>query len=236
MIRYSRLVLTATLFALLFCTALWAAKPKTDKAPVRSTTVQKSDETPRATTSGKGDATINRTSTGIRPIETKPTHQSVINQSLQPSPLENSSSGITTNLRIDWLSVNGGGETEVSAGNYRMGVSVAQTVAAEVSSASYKMGLGFWYGAGGAGGGCSCPFVGDPDASGFYDAIDVQWAIDVVFFALPAIHDPDCPSMRVDVDCSGFPDAVDIQWMIDVVFFAGIPPCDPCSVKRYTSR
>ena len=236
MIRYSRLLLITTLFALLFSSVLWAAKPKSDKAPVKSTAVQKADQAPRATTSGKGGATIDRTSPSVRPIETKTTHRSIVDPRNQLSPVESASSAAPTNLRIDWLSVNGGGETEVAAGNYRMGVSIAQTVAAEVSSANYKMGLGFWYGVGSAGGGCSCPFVGDPDGSGFFDAVDVQWLIDVVFFAFPATNDPDCPSTRSDVDCSGFADAVDVQWIIDVVFFAGIPPCDPCSVKRYTSR
>lgn len=143
---------------------------------------------------------------------------------------------VATGLKIDWLSINGGGETELSAGNIKMGVSVAQSVAGEVSAGNIKMGIGFWYGASGSGGACDCSFAGDIDASTAIDATDLQFLIDIVFFGASDVQDPTCPNPRSDLDCSGFPDATDIQFIIDYVFFGGIEPCDGCVGAPQASR
>jgi hypothetical protein len=51
------------------------------------------------------------------------------------------------NYFLDWFSINGGGDSYGSSTNYQIGYSVGQSVAGEGSSASYDLGIGFWYGA-----------------------------------------------------------------------------------------
>ena len=50
------------------------------------------------------------------------------------------------NYDLSWFSINGGGESYGSSTNYQLGYSVGQSVAGEGSSASYNLGIGFWYG------------------------------------------------------------------------------------------
>jgi len=130
---------------------------------------------------------------------------------------------------LDWVSVNNGGAIDLASGDIRMGVTVAQPVAGEVSTGDLKMGLGFWYGAGaGGGGGCSCPSQVEYDNDGFPTSLDLGWLIDIVFGGFPEVHDPGCPVSRGDFDFDGFPTTLDVAWMIDYVFGGGPGPCDPC--------
>ena len=131
-------------------------------------------------------------------------------------------------INLDWVSVNGGGATELAAGDIRLGVTIAQPVAGEVSAGDVKMGLGFWYGAG-TGGSCACPNQAEYDNDGFPTALDLGWMIDIVFGGVPEVHDPGCPVSRGDFDFDGFPTALDVAWMIDYVFGGGPEPCDPCN-------
>lgn len=84
----------------------------------------------------------------------------------------------------------------------------------------------------GAGVFCDCPFQGDLDASGVPDALDLNDMIDVLFFGVPEVHDPNCPSGRSDVDCNGVGDALDLNFLIDQLFFGGPDPCDPCGPRE----
>jgi len=186
---------------------------------------------PQQQTKGTNDANIPDLSQPIE-IESIPARTTDIpGSATQPT-----AAAAAAGLKIDWLSINGGGETQLMAGNIKMGVSVAQSVAGEVSAGNIKMGIGFWYGASGSGGACDCSFAGDIDASTAIDATDLQFLIDIVFFGGSDVQDPTCPSSRSDLDCSGFPDATDIQYIIDYIFFGGIEPCDGCQSAAQASR
>jgi len=75
---------------------------------------------------------------------------------------------------------------------------------------------------------CSCPFQGDLNGDGTFDAIDLNDLIDVLFFNATDPQDPDCPRTRGDLNASGVADAVDLNYMIDLLFFNGPFPVDPC--------
>ena len=76
---------------------------------------------------------------------------------------------------------------------------------------------------------CSCPFQCDYDENGFIDALDLNAMIDVLFFGVPDLQDPNCPASRSDFDNSGHPDALDLNDLIDYLFFSGPGPVQPCS-------
>ncbi|GAB4320069.1 MAG: hypothetical protein Kow0074_10100 [Candidatus Zixiibacteriota bacterium] len=76
---------------------------------------------------------------------------------------------------------------------------------------------------------CACPFQADFDANTFLDAVDLNAAIDAVFFNGSDPQDPSCPATRADVNDDGFSDATDLNDLIDHVFFDGPPPADPCA-------
>src|SRR5574341_603648 len=54
---------------------------------------------------------------------------------------------VAPNYFLDWFSINGGGDSYGTSTNYQLGYSVGQPVAGEGNSASYDLGIGFWYGA-----------------------------------------------------------------------------------------
>jgi len=56
-------------------------------------------------------------------------------------------SSAAPNYDLSWLSINGGGASYGTSASYRLGYSVGQSVAGEGNSASYNLGIGFWYGA-----------------------------------------------------------------------------------------
>ena len=62
--------------------------------------------------------------------------------------------------QLNWYSINGGGATNASSTNYKMGLSVGQPVAGAASGTNYDVGIGFWYGAA-AGAGCPIVVSGD---------------------------------------------------------------------------
>lgn len=80
---------------------------------------------------------------------------------------------------------------------------------------------------------CVCACHTDPNCDGAVtDALDIAVTIDVIFFGLPAITDPDCFYERTDVNCDAYSDAVDLAMIIDVTFFGEDPAtffCVPCS-------
>jgi hypothetical protein len=230
------LMLTAFL-VLLLTTSLSSADRRDRQVPTTSQSAKRSETTQKQEIDEPRNATVSesskRTTRSKQPETTKPQDSRQIplpaaESPLQTAPPMSSESGSAGNLRIDWLSVNHGGEIEVASASYRLGVSVAQSVAGEVSTDALKMGLGFWYGAAG-GSECYCPHHADPNESGFTDVEDLNFLIDAAFAGGPIPHDPTCPMNRIDVDCNTFVDIIDVNYLVDYLFAGGPPPCDPCA-------
>jgi len=173
-----------------------------------------------------------KTSTAARQdvkVDVAPTTTPETVNHLSPDILDApTTAGATATYDIPWSSVNGGGAPSSST-NYSVNASVGQSAIGFATSTNYQAGIGYWYGAEAAGGGCNCPFQADFDESGARDAVDLNLLIDILFFNAPDIQDPDCPATRSDFDYSGAPDAVDLNQLIDHLFFNGPEPVDPCA-------
>jgi hypothetical protein len=53
----------------------------------------------------------------------------------------------SANYRLDWFTpLTGGGGGPVSSANYKANFTIGQTAIGKVSSANYRVGLGYWYG------------------------------------------------------------------------------------------
>ena len=126
--------------------------------------------------------------------------------------------------KLDWYSINGGGMIDASSSSYKMGLSVGQSVAGEAGSSSYKLGTGFWYGAGS----CLCLHQGDLVQNGYIDVSDVLQLIKVAFVNGTDVKDPDCPKTRGDVNASGVVDVTDVLYEIKTAFTNGPNPVNPC--------
>jgi hypothetical protein len=226
-------VLTFALVSLLGGVALPAPSKKSVDQPSTAKAPPQED-----TKGGREAVPVSGHATSPSSISSKVEPMEIVPVPVEPHPAESSPApaGAPTDLKIDWLSINGGGGTELTAGNIKMGVSIAQSVAGEVSAGNLKMGIGFWYGASGGGSTCDCPFAGDIDGSSAVDATDLQYLIDIVFFGATDVQDPTCPNSRSDFDCSGFSDATDLQFIIDHIFFGGTAPCDGCLAAAQASR
>lgn len=75
---------------------------------------------------------------------------------------------------------------------------------------------------------CNCPSQADINGDQTLDAVDLNALIDIVFFGVDDVQDPQCPNSRTDLNCDNFPDAIDLNLMINLLFFNGDDPCDPC--------
>ena len=54
----------------------------------------------------------------------------------------------STGYKLDWFTpMTGGGGAPGSSANYAVNLTIGQTVIGTASSASYQVGLGYWYGA-----------------------------------------------------------------------------------------
>jgi hypothetical protein len=126
--------------------------------------------------------------------------------------------------KLDWYSINGGGAIDATSSSYKMGFSAGQSVAGQAGSSSYKLGLGFWYGAGG----CLCRHQGDLVENSFIDVQDVLQLIKIAFTNGEDIKDTDCPKTRGDVNASGFVDVQDVLYLIKTAFTNGPNPVNPC--------
>ncbi len=81
------------------------------------------------------------------------------------------------NFDLNWFTINGGGDSYGSSANYRLGYSIGQSVAGEGGSASYNLGIGFWYGAE-----VICIAIpGDANASGTYTLGDILAVVNYYF-------------------------------------------------------
>jgi hypothetical protein len=129
------------------------------------------------------------------------------------------------NYNLNWYVVDGGGDDAAVSASFKMGISAAQPAAGEAVSPSFRLKMGFWYGADL----CRCPFQSDFDEDGFLTALDLSAMIDILFAGQPDVKDPVCPSPRADFDCDGFSTALDLGGLIDHLFAGGDPPCDPCA-------
>jgi len=136
--------------------------------------------------------------------------------------------GALPNYVINWYSINGGGAIDAASSNFKMGISAAQSVAGEATSASYKMGIGFWYGANT----CLCPCHGDPQCDGISNVQDVVQTVNVAFRGYPPVFDPLCPYGQTDVNCDKVTTVVDVVKMVNVVFrgYNRVTEfCQPCA-------
>lgn len=142
-----------------------------------------------------------------------------------PSPTAEAGSAA---FQLNWYSINSGGAINATSTNFKMGLSVGQSVAGEGSSTNYNMGIGFWYGAGG-GGGYVCPIeiTGDVNTNGSITSADIIYMVVFVFKGGPAPQP--CPAAG-DVNCSGSDTSADIIFLVNHVFKGGPLPCDACTL------
>jgi hypothetical protein len=131
-------------------------------------------------------------------------------------------------VQLDWFSINGGGVTEAGSTNYRVGCSIAQSVAGAAASPSYSVGLGFWYGVGGAAPGtCQVVNTGDINGATGITSSDIIYLVNFVFKGGPA---PLPCAAAGDVNCSEHVSSADIIYLVNYVFKAGALPCDVCTL------
>jgi len=175
---------------------------------------------------GKKDATPDNRSTTTLDQKAPASHDvipvvrpHVSDANAQPAP------NLAPNYHLDWWSINGGGDVQVTSASYQMGLSVGQSVAGEASSASYGMGIGFWYGAAST----VCPVVntGDVNLNGTITSADIIYLVGYVFKGGPA---PVPCEAAGDVNCNGSVTSADIIYLVGYVFKGGPPPCDVCTL------
>jgi len=137
---------------------------------------------------------------------------------------------VVPSVILDWCSINNGGATAAASASFKTGMSVGQFLAGEASSASFKAGIGFWYG---TDLNCSCPCHGDPQCDGIRCTVqDVVKTVDVAFRGAARVFDPQCPRERTDVNCDGFTTVQDVVKVVNVAFrgaSATTQFCDPCA-------
>jgi hypothetical protein len=124
---------------------------------------------------------------------------------------------------LPWYSINGGGGTGASA-SYGLSHSIGQSLAGRASSASYAMGIGFWYGVGT--GGCPITMTGDVNVSGTITSADIIGLVNYVFKG----GAPPLPCVAAgDVNCNGAVTSADIINLVNYVFKGGAAPCNGCT-------
>ena len=124
---------------------------------------------------------------------------------------------------IPWYSINGGGGSGTSA-SYGLRHSVGQSVSGRTSSATYAMGIGFWYGVGT--GGCPITMTGDVNVSGTITSADIITLVNYVFKG----GAPPLPCVAAgDVNCNGAVTSADIINLVNYVFKGGAAPCNGCT-------
>jgi len=135
--------------------------------------------------------------------------------------------GSAAAFQLDWYSINGGGTIEASSTNYKMGLSVGQSVAGEASSANYTVGVGFWYGTvSSLPPECLIVIAGDVDVSTSITSADIIYLVNFVFKG-GAVPLP-CEA-NGDVNCSGSVTSGDIIYLVNFVFKGDAAPCDICN-------
>lgn len=124
----------------------------------------------------------------------------------------------SVNFLLSRLSINSGGDIKDSSASYRLGFSVGQPATGTASSASYQIGIGFWYGKGSL---CSAA-KGDMNADGVLTASDVVLILNCTFLGVGS-----CNLCFADVNCDGNLTAADVVIELNYVFLGIPPPCQP---------
>ncbi|MFC1475754.1 hypothetical protein ACFLQW_01975 [Candidatus Zixiibacteriota bacterium] len=140
-------------------------------------------------------------------------------------------SGPPPEYEIPWMSINGGGDDESSAG-YQVMYSVAQSAAGHGTSAAYEVGIGYWYGAdyGGGGGECDCGATGDVNGDTSTDPLDVSYLVNKVYLGQDALHDytATCTYPNGDVNCDASTDPLDVSYLVNKVYLGQDALCERC--------
>lgn len=128
-------------------------------------------------------------------------------------------------FELPWHSLNGGGALGAASANYELNNSLGQSVTGKSASASFAMGIGFWYGVP-SGGGCPIALTGDVNESGAITSADIIVEVNFCFKGGP---DPLPCVASGDVNCSGAVTSADIIFLVNFVFKTGPGPCDGCT-------
>jgi len=136
---------------------------------------------------------------------------------VQPAAATSSSAA----FQLNWLSVNGGGAINATSTNYRLGLSVGQSVAGYATSSSYQMGIGFWYGA--PSGGCA-NIKGDMNGDAIYTSSDVVLELNCTYLGLGS-----CDICFADVTCDGILTSADVVTLLNRTYLGLTNPpwCGP---------
>lgn len=153
-----------------------------------------------------------------------------VSAQIKPIDVESEATGAPASaaaFQINWSSINSGGAISASSANYKMGLSVGQSVAGAGASANYKAGIGFWYGAGAGGSqACAIALTGDVNLTGTLTSADIIYLVNFVFKGGPT---PNPCEAAGDVGCNGTVTSADIIYMVNHVFKGGPAPCDVCT-------
>lgn len=131
---------------------------------------------------------------------------------------------------LNWYSVNNGGKIATSSPSYELGLSVGQPTAGKTNSASFELGIGFWYG-GVLEETCDCGVWGDVNDDGEINPVDVVYMVNFVYKNDDRrIQPPDCPYEAGDVNCDDEVNPIDVVRYVNYVYKNITPwPCgDPC--------
>ncbi len=126
-------------------------------------------------------------------------------------------------VTMPWYSHNGGGVVGLASSNYGLNYSISQPVTGKAASASYGMGIGFWYVAAAA---CPIAITGDINVSGAITSADIILEVNFCFKG----GAPPQPCVAAgDVNCTGTVTSADIIFLVNFVFKGGPAPCDGCT-------
>jgi hypothetical protein len=129
---------------------------------------------------------------------------------------------------LPWLSINNGGQQNVTSTNYGVSYSVGQATVGEGASTNFRAGIGFWYGITGLSTpSCTVALTGDVNLSGNITSSDIIVMINFVFKS--GLVPMPCEAAG-DANCSGSLTAADIIELVNFVFKGGAAPCDVCTL------
>jgi len=142
-----------------------------------------------------------------------------------------SATSLAQNYSLDRYVIAAGGGA-LSSTSYSGNATLGQTAVGESSSPSYTVGSGFWYGAGGAVGGCDY-VVGDVNGSGNYNGLDVTYGVAFLKGGNAPQCDPclSCPGWNYcgDVNGSCNYNGLDITYGVAYLKGGSAPvPCGDC--------
>ncbi|MCI0331559.1 MAG: hypothetical protein L0196_11570 [candidate division Zixibacteria bacterium] len=173
--------------------------------------VQEAEEATQAQPNTPAESATDKPAPVPVPVESTPNPASV--RSVSPQAFQ-----------LNWLSINGGGAINATSDNYRLGLSVGQSVSGYATSSSYQMGMGFWYGATGA---PACAAAkGDLNGSGGFSGADIVLLIQCTFNQNgTGTVGGDCNLCYSDVNCTGNLSGADIVLLIAATFNGAPFPC-----------